>query len=239
MIRICAVVLLLVFDGRIKSENSRIVFIVYLIDNLCCKILWGGEFCNFVPKSNLNKETMKKFLFLFAAVACVMFTNCSKDDDALSNSEPEITLNGYDEPYLEWGATKNEIRKSVSYELLADEADGLMYEGVDMVMTYIYLTGEKNSLYASAAMVKSYYAEELAEFLWTKYIPVMEKDGKYFAINKNQNMSVVLEIYSASAIRVTYFPVDLSDVSLSSMETDSLSSDIYELYDSLVRELEF
>lgn len=198
----------------------------------------GGGFRNFVPKPNLNKETMKKFLFLLAAVACVVFTNCSKDD-SLNNSEPELTLDGYDEPYIKWGATKREIRKAVPYELLADKVDGLMYDGAGMVMGYIYLTGEENSLYASAAMVKSYYAKEVAEFLWTKYIPVGEKDGKFFAINKSQNMSVVLEVYSASTISVMYFPVDLSGVSLSSIDTDSLSSDVYELYDSLVRELEF
>lgn len=114
-----------------------------------------------------------------------------------------------------------------------------MYDGVDMVMGYIYMTGEEDSLYGSIAMVKSYYAKKLAEFLWTKYIPVGEKDGKFFAINKSQNMSVVLEVYSASTISVMYFPVDLSGVSLSSIDTDSLSSDVYELYDSLVRELEF
>ena len=180
---------------------------------------------------------MKKFLFLLAAVVCVVFTNYSKDD-SLNNSEP-LTLDGYDEPYMRWGATKNEIRKAVPYELLADKADALMYDGVGMVMGYIYLTGEENSLYASAAMVKSYYAKEVAEFLWTKYIPVGEKDGKFFAVNKSQDMSVVSEVYSASTISVMYFPVDLSGISLSSIDTDSLSSDVYELYDSLVRVLEF
>lgn len=182
---------------------------------------------------------MKKFLFLLAAVACVVFTNCSKDD-SLNNSEPELTLDGYDEPYIKWGVTKSEIRKAVPYKLLVDRADGLMYDGVGMmVIGYIYLTGEENSLYASVAMVKSCYAKEMAEFLWTKYIPVGEKDGEFFAINKSQDMGVVLEVYSESIISVMYFPVDLSGISLSSIDTDSLSSDVYELYDSLVRELEF
>lgn len=191
-----------------------------------------------MPKPNLNKETMKKFLFLLAAVACVVFTNCSKDD-SLNNSEPELTLDGYDEPYIKWGATKSEIRKAVPYELLADKVDGLMYDGAGMVMGYIYMTGEEDSLYGSIAMVKSYYAKKLAEFLWTKYIPVGEKDGKFYAINKSQDMTVVLEVYSASTISVMYFPIDLSDILLSSIDADSLSSDIGKWYDGLVRELEY
>lgn len=46
---------------------------------------------------------MKKFLFLLAAVACVAFASCSKDDGGSNNPEPEITLDGYDEPYIKWG----------------------------------------------------------------------------------------------------------------------------------------
>ncbi len=176
---------------------------------------------------------MKKLLLLVAAIGCLAFTGCSKDDNDEPQQEPEITLDGYEEPYMKWGATKAEIKQNVPYELIKETDSGLTFSGKRMVSGYIYLTESdesSNSLNASMAIVSTAYSEELANFLFTKYIPVEadKENYRFYCVNKSKTLAVVLEIYSTQLLTVIYYPIDLSKANITTSSILGTRADVGE-----------
>ncbi len=193
---------------------------------------------------------MKKFLLLAAAIGSLAFVGCDEKNDPQLPPESEIVLDGYEEPYMKWGATKAEIKRSVPYELLSDTDSGLSFAGKEKVSGYIYLTtfkGVTNSLASSIALVSTAYSSELSEFLFSKYVPVTadEENYRFYCINKDKTLAVVLEIYSSKLLTVTYLPVDLSGsaaasrmfglkaVGLKAVDADADAESMRMIYDSL------
>lgn len=159
---------------------------------------------------------MKKLLFAAAVLSSLVFVACSKDDDKEPQQEPEITLDGYEEPYMKWGATKAEIKRAVPYELLSETDGTLSFSGERKVSGYIYMTSSDNvsdSLVSSIALVSTSYAGELSDFLFSKYVPVTadQENYRFYCVNKEKTLAVVLEIYSSKLLTVMYFPVYFSE----------------------------
>lgn len=73
---------------------------------------------------------------MFAVVAAMVFTGCSKDDNGNNGGngggEPpagEIELEGYEEPIVDWGISKQELKSRVNYNLLNEDETALSYAG--------------------------------------------------------------------------------------------------------------
>ena len=112
-------------------------------------------------------------------------------------------------------------------------------------------TGMKNlvsdSLVSSIALVSTSYAGELSDFLFSKYVPVTadQENYRFYCVNKEKTLAVVLEIYSSKLLTVMYFPVDFSESAASirvlgtraadSAETESMQ----EIYDCLLNKVVF
>ena len=156
---------------------------------------------------------MKKILLLLAVVAAVAFMGCSNDDDN-GRKEPskEITLKGYDEPIVEWGISKQQVKSRVAYKLSEETETALNYEGKDMVSLYTYVF-ENDALAVSSALVNVVYMDNLGAFLSKKYVPAVIDEDEYtfYYLNKKNTMVVAVKILTPQYLLVMYAPFGSSN----------------------------
>lgn len=159
---------------------------------------------------------MRRFLLMFAVVAAMVFTGCSKDDNGNNGGngggEPpagEIELEGYEEPIVDWGISKQELKSRVNYNLLNEDETALSYAGKNKVSMYTYLF-ENGKLNASGAFISMAYNEELADFIIKKYIYITDivsgEDRLLVFRNKENTMLVTVGSPSTQYLLIMYSP---------------------------------
>ena len=158
---------------------------------------------------------MRKILLMFAVLAAMVFTGCSKDDNGNNGGngggEPagEIELEGYEEPIVDWGISKQELKSRVTYTLLNEDETTLSYAGKNKVSMYTY-SFENGKLDVSGAFISTAYNEELADFINKKYIYVNDivsgEDRLFDVRNKENTMLVTVGIPSTQYLLIMYSP---------------------------------
>lgn len=179
---------------------------------------------------------MNRFLLFLVVMATTVLAGCDKGDDGNSTPNPptdEPTLEGYIEPYMKWGATRQEVKKAVPYELITDSQSGLTYKGVGIVSAYIYtFTGpEDNSLGGSTAMVDGKHVEELTDFIYDKYTFLYADESTYsiFFTNKDKSLMVVLMI-TGSDLMVMYMANTTNTALINKVPNPSSRASSSEMY---------
>lgn len=147
---------------------------------------------------------MKKFFILLACIS-VLFSCGDKDKDN-SKDTPYVDTpqNGmYNEPLINFGASKAEIKKQEKRVFLEENETGLMFQGNNYVIVYLF----KSSKLASSAAVLPLKtdAKKLVSFLSSRYDILGEEDDMFFWQTKNKQMTVAVSV-ETTGIYVMYMP---------------------------------
>lgn len=98
----------------------------------------------------------------------------------------------FNEPCLQWGASKSSVKSFMSSYRIKKETDTYLgYDGSGKTYLYAY-TFENGKLNASGFYVKSYYSDNLTKYLKERYYPITTKDDIIFMIDPQQkNIAMV------------------------------------------------
>lgn len=142
-------------------------------------------------------------------------------DEAHSVVEVFPILNTYVEPLMNWEATISDVKTIYSdEEILSDDKTNIVFKGKDNVLSYTYNFSESNlttsaltlSLSSSIATLnKSVNEEELLNFLFERYVPVVIEEAgnltdRYYC-SPNKNIGVVLSVTDEAYV-VNYYNLE-------------------------------
>lgn len=117
----------------------------------------------------------------------------------------------FPEPFLKWGALKNEVKANVLTGTRYETSSALAYTYNEsnpltaFVYYYLFATDGKLNSVALEFSLLSAYATNLSEFIIERYFPVNHADNIYFFINKEQNMTIAVDLRYNTNGTVTIF----------------------------------
>lgn len=125
--------------------------------------------------------------------------------------EVKPKYNYFPEPYLKWGALKNEVKSNVFTGKMYETSSVIAYtyNETNMLTAYIYYyIFESDGKLKSVALefsILSAYATNLTEFLSERYFPVTYSDKIFFYLNKEQNMTIAADLSYNTNGTITIF----------------------------------
>lgn len=128
--------------------------------------------------------------------------------------KPTISL--YDEPCLEWGASKKVVKGTMgAYKLNDEDSDYLLYDGKDDE-EYIYYSFENGGLDCSQVMIPDYVdSEKLVDFLLERYVFITyDEEDIWFYFNSADGNSFLGLTYSGEYWTVVYIPNSRSSINI-------------------------
>ncbi len=140
-------------------------------------------------------------------------------DEAHSVIEVFPVLNTYVEPLINWEATISDVKTIYSgEEILSDDKTGIVFKGKGNVLSYTYSFSESNLTTsalllssAAATLNKSVNEEELLNFLFERYVPVVfdesENPADRYYCSPNKNVGVVLNVTDETYV-VNYYNLE-------------------------------
>lgn len=148
---------------------------------------------------------MKKFLFftlLAAAIACTN-TACQNQNQPEQPNEPEqpdYEYYLYDEPNLEWGTSKSNVKKWMAdkgYSVVSEEnQDGYIctiYNGKYEEEFVLLMFDAQTSKYTNALVyIRVENATNLVDYLVERY-EINSDDGFYYYLTKDQNTIIFFD----------------------------------------------
>lgn len=104
----------------------------------------------------------------------------------------------FNDPCLQWGASKSSVKSYMSkYNLLDEESTSLGYDGSGKTYMYNYLF-ENGKLNASSILVKSYYSSDIAAYLKERYYPIhVSEDDVIYMIDAKQETFALVSVYTS------------------------------------------
>ncbi len=112
------------------------------------------------------------------------------------NVTVESTLNLYEDPCFNWGASISKVKSFMSgYELMSSNSEILIYKG-QLYADYVAYFFENSKLSLSSVYVPTDYVDEIADFLAEKYIYATydEDEGYIGYISVDQRMAIILTV---------------------------------------------
>lgn len=94
-------------------------------------------------------------------------------------------FNTFEEPVLDFGATKEEVKSKESRTILSETEEGLVYIGENNALDMVAYLFENGRLRSAGAAVSFAYTSELTSFLIERYQVVGEENDIYMFINND------------------------------------------------------
>lgn len=173
------------------SDNTQVTWSV--LDDYYAKVDDNGKLTALHVGATVAKATDSKGKFVAVPVAVV----------------PKYLT--YAEPYLNWGASKSEVKDKERRTLDREDDDNLFYTGDNFILGYVFKDG---ALSGAVIMLKSYDLEEVVEFLGERYWYLGKKD-KMYLFSDERNVALGVQLRSLTTIAITYVPYTASNKALS------------------------
>jgi hypothetical protein len=170
----------------------------------------------------LTYTTSDKYVAKVDAMGNVEAGVIGKADITVSNGEMtrickvevKAKYSYFPEPFLKWGALKNEVKANVLTGTRYETSSVLAYTYNEsnkltaFIYYYLFETdGKLNSVGLEFSLLSA-YATNLVEFLSERYIPIGYEGKLFMFINKEQNLSVIADLnYNTNGtIMIIFFP---------------------------------
>ena len=143
-------------------------------------------------------------------------------------------FNTFEEPVVDFGATKEEVKSKESRTMLSEIDDALIYMGENSALNMVIYMFENGRLYASGAAVSFAYTSELTNFLLERYQVVGEENGMYMFINNDldkYDMIVSLSVES-DYILVAYGQIRTNTKAFSETDYINLKNGVKKILDA-------
>lgn len=145
---------------------------------------------------------MKKIFILLACIS-VLFS-CGDKDNGKDTPYVDTPQNGmYNEPLVNFGASKAEIKKQEKRAFLEENETGLMFQGNNYVIVYLFKSSKLTS--SAAVLPLATDAKKLTSFLSSRYDILGEEDDMFFWQTKNEQMIIAVGV-ETTGIYVMYMP---------------------------------
>lgn len=113
----------------------------------------------------------------------------------------------FNDPCLQWGASKSSVKSYMSkYSLLNETSTLLGYDGSGKTHLYAYIF-ENGKLNVSSILVKSSYVSDITTYLKERYYPIQSKDDVIYMIDAKQETAALVSVYTSgysAYVMVTY-----------------------------------
>ena len=116
----------------------------------------------------------------------------------------------FNDPCLQWGASKSSVKSYMSkYNLVDETSTSLAYDGSGKTYSYIY-SFENGKLNFSSILVKSYYSSDITTYLKERYYPVLvSEDDVIYMLDAKQETVALVSVYTSGYsvyVMVVYAP---------------------------------
>ncbi|MGN0028245.1 MAG: Ig-like domain-containing protein [Marinilabiliaceae bacterium] len=174
------------------SDNTQVTWSV--LDDYYAKIDDSGKLTALHVGATAVKATDSQGKFVSVPVAVV----------------PEYLT--YTEPYLNWGASKSEVKGKETRNLDSEDDASLIFTADDdIVVVYMF---EDGALSGAAISVKPSNLKDVIGFLGERYWYLGYKD-KFYVFTDKKSVSVGAKLTSLTKYLITYVPYTASNKSLS------------------------
>lgn len=103
----------------------------------------------------------------------------------------------FNDPCLQWGASKSSVKNYMSkYNLLDETSTQLGYNGSGKTYMYAYMF-ENGKLNGSSILVKSSYSSDITTYLKERYYPIQSKDDVIYMIDAKQETAALVSVYTS------------------------------------------
>lgn len=118
----------------------------------------------------------------------------------------EATFDSYDEPYLQWGATKSMVKSANSNLQIYDESSTELYYTGKKQADKVNYSFENGKLYLATVFLKSSAKfSEIQDYLWERYISLGTEEGIYLFATLDAN-TMILWFNSENAVMYAEVP---------------------------------
>lgn len=140
---------------------------------------------------------------------------------------PKYTM--YREPYLNFGATKSNVKAYETRSLYKEETGSLTFLGENSLITSAIYLFENSKLVCSGAQIPTSYASLLGSFCGERYVYLYtSEDNIITMISPDYKMIVGIEVVDIYDIYVVYFKntyiTQSADLSINAFELNEIAS---------------
>jgi hypothetical protein len=181
----------------------------------------GKDLCNWYSQNNLIASVDNGKIKANLVGKTNIYAN-----DLECNVEvlPNITM--YDEPYLNWGTTKSDVKKYMSsYTLTKETSNQLAYKGVGNEFAYIY-TFENGVLSGASMGILYSNSERIVYFMAERYSFTGEIDDYYPFVSPDDKTYGAISLEN-SYVMVIYMPRS-NKRSLSTINLENIHKEVLE-----------
>lgn len=126
----------------------------------------------------------------------------------------------YAEPYLNWGASASDVKKNVSYTLVSEDDEAIIYQDGDFAYCFNFDDGKYMGL--TVLVPTSIEAKEITVYIFERYEYVSKSNGTYYFQTPEQKTFLGMKVYSSKYYSITY--VDYSTASSKSLALDQVEA---------------